>query len=348
MFLTSVPSLSHTWPGHPENAARVPAILKVIQSSVISHQCFSVEPRPATMEELTRVHPRDFVEALERVMAQAPGYVDHAPTYITPESFECARLAAGAACAVVEQSLIPNPSPPEGLGIRDYSAFALIRPPGHHATPTQAMGFCLFNNIAIAARHAQALGARKVMIVDFDVHHGNGTQAAFYEDDSVLFVSTHQDGIYPMSGEVEETGEEAGRGYTVNVPLPAGAGDAAAEGIMAEIIRPLADRFQPNMLLVSAGYDAHWKDPLAALQFTCTGYYRMVHALREIALQHCVGRIVCVLEGGYDLDALAHSALASVHALLGHDSAPDPLGPAPYREPDVSALIAQVRALHGL
>jgi acetoin utilization deacetylase AcuC-like enzyme len=347
MRLAAVPSPTHTWPGHPENAARVPAILKVIQSSVISEQCVRVEPRPATMEELTRVHPRDFVEALERVMAQAPGYVDHAPTYITPESFKCARLAAGAACAVAENSLISN-SPNKEIGGLDDCGFAIVRPPGHHATPDVVMGFCLLNNVAIAARHAQSLGARRVMIVDFDVHHGNGTQSAFYEDDSVLFVSTHQDGIYPMSGEVEEIGDEAGRGYNVNVPLPAGAGDGAAERVLAEVIHPLADRFRPDMILISAGYDAHWKDPLAALQFTCAGYYRMVRALREIAQQHCDGRIVCVLEGGYDLDALAQSVLASLHALLGLDAPPDPLGPAPYREPDVRDLIAQVRSMHDL
>ena len=347
MLLTSVPSPAHDWPGHPENAARVPAILKVIQSSVINNQCMSVEPRPATMEELTRVHPLEYVEALERVMAQAPGYVDHAPTYITPQSFECARLAAGAACSIVENSLITT-SPNHHNGELENCGFALIRPPGHHATPASAMGFCLYNNVAIAARHAQALGAERVMIVDFDVHHGNGTQDAFYDDGSVLFISTHQHGIYPMTGEIEETGAGAGRGYNVNVPLPAGAGDGAAERVMAEIILPLADRFQPNFMLVSAGYDAHWRDPLASLQFTCTGYYRMVQALRQIALRHCDGRLVCVLEGGYDLEALAQSVLASMHALAGLDAPPDPLGPAPYKEPDVRELIARVRAVQGL
>jgi acetoin utilization deacetylase AcuC-like enzyme len=347
MLLTAVPSPAHDWRGHPENAARVPAILNAIQSSVISKQCHTVEPRPATMEELTRVHPRDFVEALERVMAQAPGYVDHAPTYITPHSFECARRAAGAACAVVEHSLLSN-SPNKETGGLDDCGFAIVRPPGHHATPEVAMGFCLFNNVAVAARHAQALGARRVMIVDFDVHHGNGTQAAFYADGSVLFISTHQDGIYPMSGEVEETGEGAGAGCNVNVPLPAGAGDAAFERVLAEIITPLAERFRPNYLLVSAGYDAHWRDPLAALQFTCAGYYRAVRALKRLADTHCEGRMACVLEGGYDLEALGHSVVASLHALAGRDAPPDPLGPAPYREPEVGELIAAVRAVHGL
>jgi acetoin utilization deacetylase AcuC-like enzyme len=287
------------------------------------------------------------VEALARVMEQAPGYVDHAPTYITPQSFECARLAAGAACAVVEKSLIAKPQQKES-GESENSGFALIRPPGHHATPNVAMGFCLFNNVAIAARHAQSLGAHRVMIVDFDVHHGNGTQEAFYTDDSVLFVSTHQDGIYPLSGEVEEMGAAAGRGYTVNVPLPAGAGDGAAERIMAEIIFPLAERFQPDYLLISAGYDAHWKDPLAALQFTCTGYFQSMRALKQIADEHCGGRIACLLEGGYNLEALAQSVIASMHALLGQAAPPDPLGPAPYREPDVRELIARVRSIHGL
>jgi acetoin utilization deacetylase AcuC-like enzyme len=164
----------------------------------------------------------------------------------------------------------------------------------------------------------------------------------------VLFISTHQQGIYPGTGEVDEAGEGAGRGFTLNVPLPANAGDAAAERVFAEIIAPTAQRFRPDFLLVSAGYDGHWRDPLASLQFTTTGFFQQVRALRALAQEHCSGRMALVLEGGYDREALAASVVASLHALLGHASAPDPLGPAPYREPDIGKLLEKVKAVHQL
>jgi len=349
MHIISVPSLAHNLPNHPENAKRVSAIESAIQASSIVNRLSSVTPRPATQEELIRLHPIEYVEALERAMSQAPGYIDHAPTYITSESFACARLAAGAACQAVENSLISN-SPPKRIGELENSAFALVRPPGHHATPTQAMGFCLLNNVAVAARHAQALGARKVLIVDFDVHHGNGTQDAFYDDETVLFISTHQyePGFYPGTGAAKETGAGAGRGYTLNVPLPEGAGDLAMKRVFNEIIGPAAERFAPDFLLVSAGYDAHWRDPLAGLQFSTSGYFQLMRSLKQLAEQLCGGRMACVLEGGYDLAALAANVVASVHALLGSDSAPDPFGPPEYQEPHIHKVIGEVKAIHGL
>jgi acetoin utilization deacetylase AcuC-like enzyme len=338
--IITVPSPEHDHDDHPENARRVPAIERVLHASGLHGRLVHLAPQPAPLEALTRVHPARYVEALERAMAQAPGYIDHAPTYITPESFACAQLAAGGALRAVDAVLDREAA----------AAFALVRPPGHHATPTQAMGFCLFSNVALAARHAQARGCAKVMIVDFDVHHGNGTQAAFYGDPSVLFVSTHQHGIYPLSGEEAEAGEGAGRGATVNIPLPAGAGDAAFARILEAVIAPAAARFQPDFVLVSAGYDAHWRDPLASLQLSTTGYFQLVSGLRALARQHCAGRLALVLEGGYDPAALAHSVAASLHALLGDETAPDPLGIAPYPEPlaRIEAGLYRVRALHAL
>ncbi|MBL8056206.1 MAG: histone deacetylase [Anaerolineales bacterium] len=338
--IVTVPAPEHDHDDHPENARRVPAIERILHSSGLHSRLRHLAPRPATPAELTRVHPARYVEALERVMGDAPGYIDHAPTYITPESFACAQLAAGGALRAVEAVLDGEAE----------AAFALVRPPGHHATPTQAMGFCLFSNMALAARHAQARGCAKVMIVDFDVHHGNGTQAAFYADPSVLFISTHQHGIYPQSGEEAETGEGAGRGATVNIPLPAGAGDAAFHRILEAVLAPAAARFRPDLLLVSAGYDAHWRDPLAALQISTTGYYQLVSGLRALAREHCGGRLALVLEGGYDPAALAHSVAASLHALLGDAPAADPLGIAPYPEPlaRIEATLYRVRGLHGL
>ena len=353
LTLIAVPSLPHTFPDHPEIPERVTAAQAAIEASPVAARLEHAPAQggPASPKQITAVHTPGYVAALERVMQQAPGYIEPAPTYITPESFECARLAAGGAIEAVEAALGTR-SRPQAAGESSHpdaqAAFALIRPPGHHALPDSAMGFCLFNNVAIAARHAQARGAAKIMIVDIDVHHGNGTQAAFYSDPSVLYLSTHQGGIYPNSGWEQETGQGAGLGYTLNMPLPAGAGDQAFERLCAEIILPAADRFAPDFLLVSAGYDAHWRDPLANLQLSAQGYGQIVQSLRGIALRHCGGRMALVLEGGYDLPALSASVIASLHALLGDRAWPDPLGPAPHTEPDVKPLIRRWIALHQL
>ncbi|MGH2522035.1 MAG: histone deacetylase family protein, partial [Anaerolineales bacterium] len=305
--VTSPEYLKHDFPDHPENAQRLRAIEAALDRSGLCERWVALSPQPAAREQVSAAHLRDYVETLEQVMGQAPGYVDMAPTYVVPESFEVALLAAGGAIRAVDAVLDGEAN----------SAFALVRPPGHHATPDAAMGFCLFNNVAIAARHAQQRGKGRVMIVDFDVHHGNGTQDIFYTDPSVLFLSTHQYGLnpltgtmmYPGTGAAEEIGEDAGAGANLNVPLPAGAGDAAFERIAAEIIRPAAERFRPDLLLVSAGFDAHWADPLANLQLSHTGYGQIMQALVAIANAHCNGKVVLTLEGGYHPDALSDGVL---------------------------------------
>jgi len=339
-LLTSPHYLSHDFQGHPENAARLRAIEAALDQSGLRERLLPLTPTPATREQITTVHTPEYVDALERAMMQAPGYVDMAPTYIVPESFDTAVLAAGGAIRAVDAVLDGEAS----------AAFALVRPPGHHAVPDGAMGFCLFNNIAIAARHAQARGIGRVLIVDFDVHHGNGTQETFYADPSVLFISTHQYGMgfYPGTGAAEETGSGAGKGFTLNVPLPDGAGDAAFERIAAEIIAPAADRFAPELLLVSAGFDAHWADPLASLQLSHTGYGRLMRALAAIAAKHCGGKIVLTLEGGYNPGALADGVLTILRVLLGNQALPDLIGPAPYSEPDVQAVLQRVKDIHSL
>ncbi len=339
MNVFAVPSAEHNDPTHPENAARIPAILSALADDAELSPLVTRRPsRPATDTQLASVHDPRYIDALRNAMRRAPAVIDYAPTYITPQSFDCAAQAAGAALAAVDSAFRTH---------REHSAFALIRPPGHHAPPAQAMGFCLFNNIAVAARGAQQLGAGRVMIFDFDVHHGNGTQAAFYADPSVLFISTHQSGIYPGTGTVEETGEGGGKGVTINVPLPDGAGDLAFARIMAEIVAPTADRFRPGILLVSAGYDAHWRDPLANLQLSCAGYHALGSALTAIAKKHCGGKIVFVLEGGYDLLALAGGVVNTLRGALGLPAA-DALGPAPRPEPDISRLLAGLKSLHNL
>jgi acetoin utilization deacetylase AcuC-like enzyme len=260
-----------------------------------------------------------------------------ADTYIMPGSWEAARMAAGAAATAVEAVLTGQVS----------NAFALIRPPGHHATPSQPMGFCLLNNIAIAARHAlDALGVERVAIVDFDVHHGNGTQDCFYDDGRVLFCSTHASPLYPGTGAADDLGIEDGYGATLNLPLPYETGDVGFQLIYDQVVLPALRRFAPQLILVSAGYDAHWDDPLGPLSLSIDGYAALTQRLVALADEFCGGKIVLVLEGGYSRMALAGGVVASLRVLLGRDAGVDPLGPASQVEPDISILIRHVRDRH--
>ena len=333
-----VPSPEHNLDSHPENVGRFQHLERVLREAPFAGRLRKVTPLPATEEELTAVHPRAFLEELKNAVAQGPGYIDYAPTYVTPDSYQAALNAAGATLQVVEAVA-------KGQA---QSGFALVRPPGHHATPTAAMGFCLLNNLAVAVRKVQALGFRRVMIVDFDVHHGNGTQEAYESDPDVLYLSTHQSGIYPGSGYLDDTSQGMGKGTVVNIPLPAGVGDLAFGQIAEEVIVPLAERFAPEFVLVSAGFDSHWRDTLAGMQLTCRGYYDLALSLVDIARRHCGGRLAFVLEGGYDPEALAGSVQAVLFALAGEPCPPDPLGPAPYSPPDIAPILKNVIAIHGL
>jgi acetoin utilization deacetylase AcuC-like enzyme len=299
-----------------------------------------VAPRDAAVEELERVHSPALVE---QVRAAADPYRDHwldVDTYVVGKSFEAALRSAGgvmeAADAVLDRAV--------------DSAFALVRPPGHHATPAHAMGFCLFDNVAVAAAHLlEARGLSRVAIVDFDVHHGNGTQDIFYRDGRVLYFSTHQHPFYPGTGFYNETGDGAGEGLIVNVPLPAGSGDEPYLRAYREVCAPVLRRFQPEFILVSAGFDAHFADPLAQMLVSTRGYYEIASLLRELARELCGGRIVYALEGGYDHTALGWSVGACIETLLGSEFTPDPLGPGPaIRGPDLEAMLAAVKRTHGL
>ena len=333
----AVPSPAHDFPDHPETSIRVPAILDALAEAGLLAEMREVPHVPARRHQVLTCHSAGHFAGLEHSAALGPGYIDYAPTYVTTGSFDAALDSAGAGIACVD-AVIDGPA---------RAALSLSRPPGHHALPVGAMGFCLFNNIAIAARHAQGRGLARVMIVDFDVHHGNGTQAIFYGDDTVFFASTHQFGIYPGSGTESETGEDEGAGFTLNVPLPAFAGDRALSGAMDLLIRPAAERFRPEIVLVSAGFDAHFRDGLSLMQCSGPGFHGVTVALREMADALCGGRIVLFLEGGYDLPALGNSVVNVVRALRG-EPADDTLGGAPNPEPDVSRLLDRLRALHGL
>ena len=330
--------LEHDLPSHPENARRLQRILEVLQGEGLLERLMLLEPRPATIEELERVHTPELITRV-RQMAQSGGGNLNPDTYVAPRSYDAALMAAGGLVRALEVVL---------AGEID-NGFALVRPPGHHATPSQALGFCLFNNVAVAVRAALAAGqAKRIFIVDFDVHHGNGTEAIFAGDPAVFYVSTHQYPFYPGTGHWSETGSGAGEGTVLDVPLSPGVGDAGYAQIFSELVWPLAQRFDPDLILVSAGYDAHWNDPLAQMNLSLSGYAWLGRELVDMAAQFCDGRIVFTLEGGYQLDVLACGVLNAFYAMLGEDTIADPFGPSPSPERPVDGLVARLRELHGL
>jgi acetoin utilization deacetylase AcuC-like enzyme len=349
--------LEHDLAGHPEHAGRLRAVMSLLRSRGLLTQLTQIGATPADFDELCAVHDPLYVSRVYGVAGQ--GGQTGGDTYIVPASFDAAAMAAGLAMRCASAVM-------RGEVKR---AIALVRPPGHHAYADHGEGFCLFNNIALAtcaalgriagggdaawspaARKSQAGNQPRAMIIDFDVHHGNGTQAIFEDDPGVLMFSMHQYGhIYPGSGRAEEAGQGAGLGSTINLPLPAGAGDHAFERAFAEIIAPAARRFKPDVLLLSAGFDAHWRDPLANMNITLAGFGALAASLCALSEALCEGRMIAVLEGGYDLDALSYGVLNLINTLRGQPGAPeDPLGPPPGRSVDASAAIERVKTLHGL
>jgi acetoin utilization deacetylase AcuC-like enzyme len=388
--------------GHPERPERVEAIMQTLRQSDIWDQVVHVPVRPATHDELLRVHSAEHVAHVEQVCRDGGGVLDAGDTIASAGSGDAALAAAGAAIGAVDAVMTGNGESSQGIanieGVSDtgsrqarrptisggrgnasqkhsttcretlaevsplstpssqLASFAVVRPPGHHATPTEPMGFCLFNNVAVAAAHAMAVhGVERILLVDFDVHHGNGTQDAFYNDPRVLFFSAHQHPAYPGTGALHETGGGDGRGYTINVPVPAGVGDDGYDRIFDTVLQPAADRFQPQLVLVSAGYDAHWRNGAYVggidERVTIAGFTAMARKLQAIAVDHCQGRIAAVLEGGYDLESLGLGVLATLKAWLGQEAPDDPIGPPPRGVAPASALeerLVQVRAIHGL
>ncbi len=294
---------------HPERPERLVAARAAVAEARVAWE--RVAPREATLDELARVHDARFVEELERLRGKR-GYLDP-DTYVGPESVAAAREAAGGVVELVDRLIRGTPGPTKGV--------ALVRPPGHHARPEQAMGFCLLNNVAIAAAHAAARGVQRVLVVDWDVHHGNGTQEMFWRSPGVLYMSTHQYPFYPGTGAADEKGEGDGRGFTVNVPLTAGGGDDVYRAAFERVLLPIADEYAPGLVLVSAGFDASARDPLAQMKLSADAFGWMARALRRVADEHAGGRMALVLEGGYDLVALQAGLLAALHGMaLGEAS----------------------------
>ena len=294
-------SFEHETGAHPENAGRIRAIEDELDRRDWVRLRVKEAPE-ATREQLERVHPAAHVEAIERLSRSGGGMIDF-DTIASPRSFDAALRSAGGAVAAAESLLSGE----------EHFAFCGLRPPGHHAERGRAMGFCLFNNAAIAASHALAQGAGRVAVVDWDVHHGNGTQEVFYESPDVLFFSIHQVPLYPGSGDPEETGAGAGDGYTVNLPVPPGAGPDEFLALVQTVVVPVAREFAPDLLIVSAGYDAHREDPLAQCLLDDRCYSDMAATLRDLAAELGIGTMAC-LEGGYAADALARSVAATIES----------------------------------
>lgn len=330
--------LAHDKPTHPENARRLRHTMRTLEDEGMLARLTPLSPRPATEDELERVHTPTHIQAVKTIAQAGGGHLDP-DTYVAPRSFDAALMAAGGLIRAVEAVIAGEIE----------KAFALVRPPGHHATPNQGMGFCLFNNVAIAARAALTeADVERALIVDFDVHHGNGVQDIFINDADVFYASTHQYPYYPGTGRRDETGHGDGQGSVLNVPLPPQVGDEGYRRIFQELLRPLVERFRPDLVLVSAGYDAHWSDPLAHMNLSLSGYAQLARELVCIANDLCDGRLVFTLEGGYALDVLAYGVLNTFYAMLGEETVVDPLGPSPRREQSIDALISQLKEIHHL
>jgi len=329
---TFVESPNHKFPDHPERPGR----LDILQPKLSSFDAEMVETKPASRDEIGRIHDPKIISALEKVCREeAPGIIDYAPTYVTKTSFEDALSAAGGviACSrAVIQGDVKN-------------AFAIVRPPGHHAEPDKAMGFCIFNNVAVAARDAIEHGMERVMVIDYDAHHGNGTQAAFLNDDRLAFLSAHQWGIYPGTGWITDAPHAKKR--IVNVPLPAYAGDTVYEEIADQIFKPFVGSFKPQLVFISIGFDAHWSDPITTLGLSSKGYMSLAKKVVALAEEHCDGKIVFVLEGGYDPLNVANGADGVFEALTSMKSTNEANDPNPHKEPDCESRIEEVRKWHG-
>ncbi|HJH30300.1 MAG TPA: histone deacetylase [Methanosarcinaceae archaeon] len=301
--------LKHDTGSHPETAARLTAIMNLLDARGVFDDNPIITPKPAAISLIETIHDPDHIKKVEaHCHAKIPLDPD---TIVCKNSFNAALLAAGGAVQAVNETKDGG------------TAFALVRPPGHHAEPNRAMGFCLFNNIAIAARYAQSHGMPRVLIVDWDVHHGNGTQSAFYSDPSVLYFSIHNYPHFPGTGWFDEVGEGDGVGYNINVPLPAGANDADYVYVFNKLLVPVALRFKPDIILISAGQDAHVNDPLGGMKLSSAGFGKLASILKRLADSTC-GRTALVLEGGYNLEALAESVFEIITAFGEEKDMPVP------------------------
>ena len=336
-LVTDPTHIAHARQGHTERPERLTAIIAHLEATGLRQRMVDLEPREASDEELRSVHEQRVLDVVTAYGQTAGGWID-SDTYVTPQTPAIARRAAGAALVATEAVLSGQLT----------SAFVATRPPGHHATPTNSMGFCLYNNVAIAATAALRSGIERIAIIDWDVHHGNGTQAVFEDDPRVLYVSTHASPFYPGTGDVFETGGREARGTKVNIPLPHGTGDRGFIDAYEQVAVPAMERHQPQLVFISSGWDSHALDPLGTLQVSTAAYTHVAATVIDAARRLAEGRVIALLEGGYDTHALAWCASGLVQLLLEETPVPDPDPRAIPPGPDITRLIEAVRAAVGL
>ena len=343
-----------TPPKHPDRPQRLEMAIKVLEALdwLQRDGLVQIPPREATEDELAAVHDRAYIRQIKEVAEEVAREAQQGgrktrffatDTYISAQSYAAAIKAAGAPLTAIDAIM---------SGEVD-NAYCLVRPPGHHALPDEAMGFCLFNNVAVAAQYAlERHGLERVMIIDYDVHHGNGIQDIFYTDPRVLYFSVHQAPFYPGTGHSDERGEGAGLGTTINVPLPATVGYEVYEPVFRQVMAHAADRFDPQLILVSAGFDAHWNDPLGQMNLSTAGFAQLTKIIIDLAQTLCNGRLVMVQEGGYNLDVMGSAVATCINLLLGDDAAVDSLGAGPDAEKEFhlneEVLVAELRRIHKL
>lgn len=330
--------LEHDQQGHPENANRLKSIIDGLESKKLFEKVELVNPRLADEEEISICHSINYIHQVKEFCEKGGGYFDP-DTYSNRNSFTVAATVVGSSIDLTKLII-------DG---KLNNGFALVRPPGHHALSNKSMGFCLFGNITIVGKIASAQPSiKRVAIVDFDVHHGNGTQALVGDDPNILFISTHQYPFYPGTGGIREIGEGEAQGTIINIPFLAGVGDENFKVVYEKIIIPALKRFMPDIILVSAGYDAHWDDPLANLSLSLEGYDWISRKLIKTAEELCSGKIVFFLEGGYNLEVLKNGVANTIRALLGINSFDDPLGKSTHKEQNIEKLIKELITIHGL
>jgi acetoin utilization deacetylase AcuC-like enzyme len=330
--------LKYDQPGHPENSKRLVSVMKGLEENKLLQRVKQLESRVAETNEIVICHTQEYVQYVKEISEKGGGYLDP-DTYSNTYSFIAAATAVGS-CIDLTKAVIKGEL---------KNGFALLRPPGHHALRDRAMGFCLFGNIAIASKISlHQPGIKRVAIVDFDVHHGNGTQALVGDDPNILFISSHQYPFYPGTGSIHEIGQGDAEGTIINIPLHQGVGDEGFKTIYKKVIITSLRRFNPDLILVSAGYDAHWDDPLANLNLSLEGYDWISRKLISTADEICSGKIVFFLEGGYNLEVLKNGVANSIRALLGIESYDDPIGKSSQQEPSVQKLIDELIKIHNL
>jgi acetoin utilization deacetylase AcuC-like enzyme len=332
--------LEHDTGAHIENKRRLETIMTGLDWKGIRQLLTAIPARPASQTEVSLVHRSDYIKRISDYCQRGGGWWD-ADTFMSTGSYNAALYAAGGTIAAVEAVARGE--------IR--RAYALVRPPGHHATAGQAMGFCLFNNIAIAAAYAlKSFGINRLLIIDFDVHHGNGTQEAFIHNPYVLYISTHQYPLFPGTGHIDETGKGTAEGTAINIPMPAGCGDKEYASIFEEIVVPAARRFGPEIILASTGYDGHWADEMSHMRLTVNGYHTITFIINALADELCGGRTVFCLEGGYNLQVLSATINNTFNTWLGDSTFEDPLGPPPnpITPSGITELLSDLKKRHGL